>query len=775
MVRLLSLEASNFKRLNLQHPLELGEGITLITGQNESGKSTILDAILFALFTRTIRPGGTPRDEDILQYGTNKLTLSLSFMVEDRRFVVERRIYRTKPNEATLNERLPNGSLRTIATKVKSVTDEIANLLGGLTFDEIVGSNVVAQKELNKIVEQRRADRIGVINAFLNLESFNQAAEKLADEKRAIEGTPSTPGTLPVAREKLEDLRKQLEEWKDKEKELQKTQTSLTDLSKKTEETKREYKNKHELLAKVETYQKELTRRNQIASDVKNKTDLLRGVKKQIEDLESKQKESSSIKDELKKYEGIDQLPAAMDRLNASAQEFQNKQLQLQTSEKSAPVSVAGLQRTYQEIQTHPGVVGIQQAQRIRQNVRTIMIASALLTLIGGALGVLIGWYFFALVVVGIIGLMYSTRQSGRASALAAQHSDYVARVRSYEDQRNISADFENRLSALRTQVSEARQELVQVVNGVSRYQELVRGSVQDPAQIAHDIKKKFDEEMSRRQILSTKMEQLESDLKKGPDLENQEKTISGAIKELQRQHDAIILPELPERITYSDELLAQTRTEDQSLHDAILKNDENIRNLKDNAGKLTKYIEEKKDLPHQTEAQEKNVQGLEKKLRVMNDARTGLDKTSESLRTRVKPSVEYYMSIFLPSVTMNRYKAVRLDDDYKLSVWDAEAGEYRPREVFSGGTEDQLLLVMRLAFALALTPEARGTRPEFLFLDEPLGSSDEVRRGEIIQLLKTELAQYFKQILLVSHVEGLEQEVDHIVRLENGRVVEEV
>jgi len=139
-----------------------------------------------------------------------------------------------------------------------------------------------------------------------------------------------------------------------------------------------------------------------------------------------------------------------------------------------------------------------------------------------------------------------------------------------------------------------------------------------------------------------------------------------------------------------------------------------------------------------------------------------------------VKPRVEYYMSVLLPSVTMNRYKAVRLDDDYGLFVWDSEAGEYRPREVFSGGTEDQLLLVMRLAFALALTPETKGTRPEFLFLDEPLGSSDEIRRGEIVQLLKIELAQYFKQVLLVSHVEGLEQDVDHIVRLDAGRIVEE-
>ena len=31
------------------------------------------------------------------------------------------------------------------------------------------------------------------------------------------------------------------------------------------------------------------------------------------------------------------------------------------------------------------------------------------------------------------------------------------------------------------------------------------------------------------------------------------------------------------------------------------------------------------------------------------------------------------------------------------------------------------------------------------------------------------------KQIILVSHVQGLEQDVDHIVRLENGRVTEEV
>jgi len=775
MVRLLSLEASNFKRLNLQHPLEFGKGITLITGHNESGKSSILDAILFALFTRTIRPSARPRDEDILQYGTNKLTLRLFFMVEDRTFVVEREIYRKKPNEATLNERLPNGSLTMIATKVNSVNDEIAKLLGGLTYDEIVASNVVAQKELNKVVALKLGDRIAVINAFLNLESFNLAAEKLADEKRAVEGTPSTLGALPVARERLEDLRKQLAEWKSKKKELEDTQTNLMDLSKKTEEKKKGYAETHELLVKLETYQKELARKNKISSDIKNKTELLDGFEKQIDDLESKQKELSSLKEDLRNYEGIDQLPTAMNQLSIAAQDLQTRQAQLETSEKSAPVSQAVLQKTYQEIQSYPGATVIQQAQTIRQNAKTVTIASALLTLAGAALGVLVSWFLFALVAGGIIGLMYATMQSGKASALTAQHADYLAKVRSYEEQTKIWMDYENRLTTLQTGVSKARQELVQVINALGRYQELSRGSTEDPVQIAYAIKNKFDEETSRCTVLSTKMDQLDKDLKKRPDLEKQGRSLSGEINELQKQHDAIILPKLPEGIAYSEDLLKQIRTEDQSLHDQIVKNLENIENMKDIVNKLTQFVGEKKDLPDQTESQEKHVQGLERRLRIVNDARTSLDKTSESLRTRVKPSVEYYMSIFLPSVTMNRYKAVKLDDEYKLSIWDAEAGEYRPREVFSGGTEDQLLLVMRLAFALALTPEARGTRPEFLFLDEPLGSSDEVRRGEIIQLLKTELAQYFKQVFLVSHIQGLEQDVDHIVRLEAGRIADQM
>src|SRR5258708_12720022 len=104
-------------------------------------------------------------------------------------------------------------------------------------------------------------------------------------------------------------------------------------------------------------------------------------------------------------------------------------------------------------------------------------------------------------------------------------------------------------------------------------------------------------------------------------------------------------------------------------------------------------------------------------------------------------------MGLIVPVITSGRYKAVQLEDDYTVRVFDPEAGEFRPKEVFSGGTEDQLLLAMRLAFALALIPQAKGRNPEFLFLDDPLGSSDTVRPQGILELMHNELSQNIQQI----------------------------
>src|SRR5207253_9271621 len=235
------------------------------------------------------------------------------------------------------------------------------------------------------------------------------------------------------------------------------------------------------------------------------------------------------------------------------------------------------------------------------------------------------------------------------------------------------------------------------------------------------------------------------------------------------------LLPSLPQGVDFSPELLDEASQMRDSLNESVSRVKTQIEESMTRIIELKQFLEENKDLEELVDEQKRKVLLLQKQLAVVKYSIKGLEQASESLRNRVKPQVERYMSQILPVITSGRYKAVQLEDDYTVRVFDPEAGEFRPKEVFSGGTEDQLLLAMRLAFALALMPQAKGRNPEFLFLDEPLGSSDKVRRDGILALMHKELSQNFKQIFLVSHVGDLEAEANSIIQMDNGTVLEEI
>jgi exonuclease SbcC len=156
-----------------------------------------------------------------------------------------------------------------------------------------------------------------------------------------------------------------------------------------------------------------------------------------------------------------------------------------------------------------------------------------------------------------------------------------------------------------------------------------------------------------------------------------------------------------------------------------------------------------------------------------MSRAMKLLDLTRDSIMSGVKSSIENHMAHFLPTLTENRYNMARIDEEeYQIEVYDREAKTWRRKGVFSGGTQDQFSLALRLAFALSTIPETRGARPGFIFLDEPLSSFDSQRREGFMNLLKDELSRYFPQIIVISHIEQLQGEFPTLIQLDSGRVV---
>jgi AAA domain len=79
LVKLISLYANNFKKLKFDSPLKFKDGITVISGLNEAGKSTILDALLYALYGKVMRPPGHVKDEDLQGMAQTRLPSGSSF------------------------------------------------------------------------------------------------------------------------------------------------------------------------------------------------------------------------------------------------------------------------------------------------------------------------------------------------------------------------------------------------------------------------------------------------------------------------------------------------------------------------------------------------------------------------------------------------------------------------------------------------------------------------------------------------------------------------
>lgn len=87
---------------------------------------------------------------------------------------------------------------------------------------------------------------------------------------------------------------------------------------------------------------------------------------------------------------------------------------------------------------------------------------------------------------------------------------------------------------------------------------------------------------------------------------------------------------------------------------------------------------------------------------------------------------------------------------------------KHRPREL-SGGE------MQRTAIARALV-----TRPRVLFADEPTGNLDSTSGGEIIRLLRGVNREDGVTILMVTHNMDIVAATDRVVRMKEGRIVEE-
>ncbi len=157
-------------------------GIFCICGPTGSGKTTILDCVILALYAPSNHNRGTLKD--YINTGCDKGKITLDFTSDGVTYRVYRELRRNSSSLAKLYN-LDTGEV--LADKADTTTDAVKKMLK-LDKDDFTKVVVLEQGKYAEFMSMGKAKRYETVAKLFNLERFDVLKDKVAEAKRRYEG-----------------------------------------------------------------------------------------------------------------------------------------------------------------------------------------------------------------------------------------------------------------------------------------------------------------------------------------------------------------------------------------------------------------------------------------------------------------------------------------------------------------------------------------------------------------------------------------------------------
>lgn len=218
-------------------------GLFGIFGPTGSGKSSILDAIILALYAKLPRS-----TKNFININEKKATVSFTFSIttdETKKYKVERTFrYQGRENALTVHNTgarlldITAGEPEVLADRPTDTTQECIHLLG-LNSDDFMRTVVLPQGQFSEFLKLKNKERRSMLQRIFHLEQYGEELNhKISSARYAQELEINTlEGELksyaPVTAEAVQSTQKALSTAKDKLKKGSRQQEELTQLFKK--------------------------------------------------------------------------------------------------------------------------------------------------------------------------------------------------------------------------------------------------------------------------------------------------------------------------------------------------------------------------------------------------------------------------------------------------------------------------------------------------------------------------------------------------------------
>ncbi|MDX1535622.1 MAG: AAA family ATPase [Candidatus Spechtbacterales bacterium] len=689
------IEIKDFKKFSGTHRIDFPADFTVVRGKNESGKSTLLEALYAALFYDPTIASTPQYIKNLSNWNADKLyTIKIFFEADAENYILEKD-FETK--KVILQKE--DGDVKSHDPQ------EIADFLkeyGGYDNKDLFANISVIKKDVlvlldadkRKIMESLQdmvsgAASVSVSALLKKLKTAADQMEKGLDPSRPVKN----PGKIKMLQERIKDIENNVASMRDTLKTKQEAQEKLREFKDKLDKLEEE---KDVLEREYKANEEYFSAKNEIEK-ISKQLDAVMGDIEKYEDLES---EKIDLNKKIKKTK----LPSEKD-LDAIEERKLNIRFNADKIEE--------LDRILGDLK--------EKHKKVYRPTKKIFIRGSVFLGILGLAGFVYEIFFFAWVfLLAFAAWMFFSGKYQESTGIKSLENEREKREKDLEKERkdlnkhlsSFGVDDVSELKSLNKDIHEAKNR----AEGIEREQKtLLRGR-------SIEQLKKQNKELHKQ--LGVQESKIKEEYKSTPPEPKRQREIEHRLDKLKKELEST---SKKYNETNAKVNMANVSQEDISAaEEKISVLQENLKTQKRRA-KIYRIVHE-----------------------VLEEARMrSLAKTREAL--------EATMSEYIGEITSGRYTSLRLTDDFDIEAHSPEKKDYVSSEELSTGTIDQLYVVARFALAQLLYNSGAeseekneglsSTRP-LIILDDPFGNFDEERRSNMHNILER-LNEDFQIIML--------------------------
>lgn len=782
-MRLNALTLTNFRQ-HAESRIEFDLGLTGIIGPNGAGKSTILEAIAWALYGQSAVRGTRDSIRNLRAGARAPVRVELDFDLARHRYRVIRGL--------TNAELYLDGGSEPIASTITEVSEHLARRLG-MTRSEFFNTYFTGQKELSVMATMAPADRAQFLSRVLGYDRI-RAAQGIGRERRKeivarISGVkelmPDAAMVLALEEDAVRRQREAAGRLASAEQAHGAAVAALSVLAPRWEAAQRARDALQQLVSDLRVAEADAAALAREAERVARELD---GVAEARRSLDAIAAELAPLNELLEEFRRLDDLAreegrrrALAESLRALAEELaalRARQASLAATAASADETATTLRaraaalaeatasfearhtewvRDLQEATTRRDALRVQYQDVKAQRDRIVDlgedgICPTCQRVLGDHYRTVFDGLEEQLETIAVDGKYFATRVEQLEAMKAA--------FRSMEDERRAMAQEVSELERTLARVQAASQDLALVGRELSakeqRHDQVMRELREIPAGFDAARHAELEREVARLGPLNEQAARLSARVDRELALREEQERVARRLADATDRVAA--LRERYEETAFSEEDLQRQKQEYDEAQASVRAAELALQAARSDAARAVEAVASATRQREELRRAQELLSRLEGERRVHDE----LDRAFSDLRTelnfQLRPELSDLASRFLGELTDGRYAELELDDQYNLIVLEDGV----PKPVISGGEEDLSNLVLRLAISQMIADRS-GQNFSLLVLDEVFGSLDVARRQNVVDLLRR-VGDRFEQVILITHIEGVKDELDHVV-----------